>query len=232
MRTLILLFFYVIIVVLAIPVFIFCYIVKRPNLLLFLGKAAMGLSKIILGIQLEVQGLEHVDRKKQYVFMANHLSFIDGPLLFLLIPQQIRVIIKIGIVRIPIVGPIMKYAGFVPVDRKGIKSGRKSIDYASKLIKEKGYSFLIFPEGTRSRDGKLHEFRRGGFFLALNSQTPIVPITIKGTYDLMPKGSFFIKRGKIFVIFHEPVSVKGFEQQNLPELVTNVRNVIKSGLSD
>jgi len=232
MRTLALLFFYVIMVVLAIPVFLFCYITRWPNLLLSIGKAAMGMSKIILGIKLEVQGLEHVERKKQYVFMANHLSFIDGPLLFLLIPQQIRVILKIGIVRIPIVGPLMKYVGFVSVDRKGIKSGQKSIDYASKLIREKGYSFLIFPEGTRSRDGKLHEFRRGGFFLALNSQTPIVPITIKGTYALMPKGSFFIKRGKIIVIFHAPVSVKGFGRQNLPELVNNVRNVIKSGLSD
>jgi len=232
MRTLALLFFYVITILLVIPVFIFCYIVKWPNLLLSIGKAAMGLSKIILGIKLEVQGIEHVDKKKQYVFMANHLSFIDGPLLFLLIPQQIRVILKIGIINIPIVGPLMKYVGFVPVDRKGIKTGRKSIDYASKLIREKGYSFLIFPEGTRSRDGKLHEFRRGGFFLALNSQTPIVPITIKGTYDLMPKGSFFIKRGKIIVIFHPPVSVKGFGQQNLPELVNNVRNVIKSELSN
>jgi 1-acyl-sn-glycerol-3-phosphate acyltransferase len=99
-------------------------------------------------------------------------------------------------------------------------------------MKEKGYSFLIFPEGTRSRNGKIKEFRRGGFFLALTSQSAIVPISIQGTYELMPKGSFFVKRGKIKISFYPPVSVQGKQKDDLPLLLEKVRGVIRSGLAE
>ncbi len=98
------------------------------------------------------------------------------------------------------------------------------------MIKEKGFSFLIFPEGTRSRDGKLQPFKRGGFFLAANSQVPVFPVSIKGSYALLSKGSFFVKKGKVDVIFHPPVSVQGFDRNNLPKLMGKVRSVIQSGL--
>ena len=98
------------------------------------------------------------------------------------------------------------------------------------MIKEKGISFLIFPEGTRSRDGKLQPFKRGGFFLAASSQVPVFPVSIKGSYALLPKGSFFAKKGKVDVIFHPPVSVQGFDRNSLPQLMRKVRSVIQSGL--
>jgi 1-acyl-sn-glycerol-3-phosphate acyltransferase len=161
--------------------------------------------------------------------MANHLSFLDGPLLFYLIPQVVRVILKKEIFRIPIIGWAMGYVGFVPVDRKGLKSGRRSIERATRLIKTKRYSYLIFPEGTRSRDGKMHWFRRGAFFLAINSQVPIVPITIEGTYDLMPKGSLITKKGTVRVIFHKAVSVNSLTEEDMPALMEDVRAQIRSG---
>jgi len=99
-------------------------------------------------------------------------------------------------------------------------------------MKEKGHSFLIFPEGTRSRNGKMQEFRRGGFFLATTSQSAIIPISIQGSYDLMPKGKFFVKKGKIKVAFHPPVSVHGYYKDNLPVLLEKVRNEIQSGLAE
>lgn len=192
----------------------------------------MGIGPLILGVRVEVKGRDAVDRDIPFIFMSNHLSFLDGPLLFWAIPQPIRVILKKEIFKIPVVGLGMRQVDFVPVDRKGIRGGKKSIDKAVQLIKEKGFSFLIFPEGTRSRDGELQVFRRGGFFLALESQAPIVPISILGTFELMPKGSFFVKRGLIKVIFHAPVPVVGCGRDRLSYLSDKVRGIIRSGLEE
>ena len=140
-------------------------------------------------------------------------------------------ILKKEIFRIPVIGMGMRRVDFVPVDRKGIRGGKQSIDRAVRLIREKRYSFLIFPEGTRSLDGQLQSFKRGGFFLALKSQVPIVPISIQGTFELMPKGSFFVRKGTIHVIFHSPVSVEKHEAKSHPDLMSNVRGIIQEGLS-
>ena len=181
-------------------------------------------------MSLEVSGLENIDRKKSSIFMCNHLSALDGPLLFMIIPQPIRVILKKESFRIPIIGQAMRLVGFVPVDRKGLKGGKKSIDQAAHLIKEKGFSFLIFPEGTRSRDGKLQVFKRGGFFLALNSQADVIPVSIQGTFELMPKASFFIKKGRVKIDFHPAVSVQGLNHDAIPQVIDKVRGAMHSGL--
>jgi len=208
MRTLVLLLVYVLIIILVIPVLIILYLLRLKDPVFWITKGVFKLGQKILGIRLEVCGLENIDKKKSYIFMPNHLSILDGPLLSMIIPQPVRVILKKEVFRIPVIGQIMRHVNFVSVDRRGKRGGKQSIEKATKLMKEKGYSFLIFPEGTRSHDGRLQRLRRGGFFLALNSQAPIVPITIKGTYELMPRGSFFIKRGKIRVSFYPTVSVR------------------------
>jgi 1-acyl-sn-glycerol-3-phosphate acyltransferase len=96
----------------------------------------------------------------------------------------------------------------------------------------KGYSFLIFPEGTRSRDGRLQDFRRGGFFLALETGAPIVPISIIGTYELMPRGQFYVRPGRIKVIFHSPVPVSDYDRDSVEELIARVREKIASALPE
>lgn len=232
MLTIILFTLYVLITLLLTPVLLICFLFKNSRPLLWAGKNAIRIGPKILGIRVEVTGVDVVEEDKSYIFMSNHLSFLDGPLLYLVIPQPIRVILKKEIFRIPILGLGMKQLGFVPVDRKGFRGGKKSIDHAVRLMNEKGYSFLIFPEGTRSLNGKLQEFRRGGFFLALASQSAIVPISIQGTYEIMPKGSFFVKRGKIKVSFHPPISVRGNHNEDLPVLLEEVRGVIRSGLAE
>lgn len=232
MRTLILLIFIVIVTVLFIPIILLCYILRRSRPLSLIGKWVLRMARVILGIRLEVSGIEGIEKRKAYIFMSNHMSIIDGPLLFMLIPQFLRIIIKKEAFRIPIIAQAMRQVGFIPVDRKRLKGGKESIDRASRMIREKGVSFLIFPEGTRSRDGGLQPFKRGGFFLALDSQVDIFPVTIKGTYEMMPKGSFFIKKGTVRVIFHPPVSVEGFNLQNRSLLVAKVRDIIKAGLDE
>jgi 1-acyl-sn-glycerol-3-phosphate acyltransferase len=230
MRTFIALSLYVILAILLLPVLLICYLVKQSEPLIAIGKWALFLGSKILAIRVDVSGLGRIDKNKAYVFMSNHLSLLDGPLLFWLIPQSIRVILKKEVFRIPILGQGMRHVGFIPVDRKKLKGGRKSVEKASRLIKEKGFSFLIFPEGTRSRNGKIQPLRRGGFFLALNSQAPVVPISVQGTYELMPRKSFFCKKGRIRVQFHHPVPVSGYNLQTMPQLIHKVNEAIKSGL--
>jgi len=231
MRTILLVLIYVVLIIVLAVLLLICWPFGLRDPLLGVAKWAMSLAPPILGIKVEVTGRERVDKRTPYIFMANHLSFLDGPLLFLLIPQPIRVILKKGVFRIPVIGQGMRFVGFVPVDRKGVRGGKKSIDLAVRLMREKGYSYLIFPEGTRSRDGRTQAFKRGGFFLATESQAPIVPISIGGTYELMPRGTIFPRRGKVEVRFHPPVPVQGYDQSTQSGLEDNVKAVIESGMT-
>jgi 1-acyl-sn-glycerol-3-phosphate acyltransferase len=190
-------------------------------------KALIRIAPGLLRIKVDVVGLEGFDRTRPYVYMSNHLSLVDGPLLVLVIPQLVRIILKKEIFGIPIVGLGMRYIGFVPVDRKGVDSGRRSVERAARLMKEARYSFLVFPEGTRSLDGRLQRFRRGGFFLALAARAPVVPVVIRGTRDLMPKGSWFAKPGRVLVAFGRPIDVEGLGPDDLPALVERTRAAIQ-----
>ena len=232
MRTIVLLLVYVVIIILVIPVLIILYLLRLKLPFFWITKGVLKFGQKILGVRLEVCGLENIDKKKSYIFMPNHLSIVDGPIMLMLIPQPVRVILKKEVFRIPVIGQVMRHVNFVSVDRRGKRGGKESLEKATKLMKEKGYSFLIFPEGTRSLNGKLQKFRRGGFFLAINSRAPIVPVTITGTYELMPKGSFFIKRGKIRVAFYPPVSVRGMDRDSIPVLLSKVKTTILSGLNE
>ncbi len=227
-RSLGLILFYAVLVILVTPLILLCMLAGLRDPLIAVGLWAMRVSRRVLGIKVEVSGLDRIAPRTACVFMPNHMSFLDGPLVMTLIPGAARVILKESILRIPIVGMGMRFVGFVPVDRKGTEGGKRSIARAAALMRERGYSFLVFPEGTRSRDGKLHAFRRGGFFLALGSGAPIVPVTIAGTFELMPKGQWFARRGSISVAFHRPVPVAGFTAETMAGLMERVREAILS----
>jgi 1-acyl-sn-glycerol-3-phosphate acyltransferase len=230
-RTFFLVLFYAVLVILLTPFILLCMLAGWRDPLIAVGQWAMRAGRRILGIRLEVSGLDELERRTPYVYMPNHMSFLDGPMLEMLIPGAARIILKKPVLRIPVVGLAMRFVGFVPVDRKGEEGGKKSIARAAVLMREKGYSFLIFPEGTRSRDGKLQRLRRGGFFLALETGAPIVPVTIRGTFALMPKGQRFARKGSVAVEFHEPVPVTGYAAKTMGDLIDRVRTAIASGLS-
>jgi len=225
-RTIALVLFYVLLVILITPFIVFCMLTGWRDPLIAVGQWAMRVSRRILGIKVEVSGLDRIDPRTALIFMPNHISFLDGPLLEMLIPGAARVVLKKSILRIPVVGLAMRFVGFVPVDRKGVKGGKRSIVRAVRMVREKGYSFLIFPEGTRSRDGKLQRFRRGGFFLALESGAPIVPVTIRGTFELMPKGQKYARKGTVSVAFHDPIPVTGYAIETMAGLMEKVREAI------
>ena len=230
MRTVLLVLFYIILVIGITPFIIFCMLTGLREPLIAVGLWAMRVSRRILGIRIEAYGLEWIRKGTPYVIMPNHASFIDGPLVMLFIPGAARAVLKKSVLRIPIVGTAMRFVGFVPVDRKGAEGGKKSIARAASLMKKKGYSFLIFPEGTRTLDGRPGPFHRGGFFLALESGAPIIPVTISGTRELMPKGQWYARPGTIRAVFHEPVPVTGFTLETMACLMEKVREAILTGV--
>ena len=230
MRSAILVLVFLILTVLAIPVLLVCALFGLRDVFLVYGRWMMRVGRCILGIDLAVAGLDRLDRGTPTIFMCNHLSFLDAPALVTVIDRPVRSIVKRFVFRIPVFGWGMRLAGFVPVDKEGIGEGRKRIARASGLIREKGYSFLVFPEGQRSWDGRLQRFRRGGFFLALDAGAPIVPVSIAGTFELMPRVSRRVRRGHVRIVFHEPIASAGFSPKTMPELMERVRAAIASAL--
>jgi 1-acyl-sn-glycerol-3-phosphate acyltransferase len=206
MRNILLALVFILLTFLALPVLLVCMLFGLRDGFLAYGRWMMKVGRRILGIKVETAGLERLDAATPCVFMSNHLSFLDGPLLMTVLDRPARVVVK----------------------RFG--AGRKSISRAASLIKEKKYSFLIYPEGTRSRDGRPQRLRRGGFFLALESGAPIVPVTIHGTYELMPRGRWFVRKGPVRITFHEPIPVSGFTPESMPELIEKVRTAVISAL--
>jgi 1-acyl-sn-glycerol-3-phosphate acyltransferase len=219
---------YVVLLIIAIPVLLVCTLFGLRDAFIAYGHWMMRVGRRVLGIDVEATGLDRLEPETPYVFMSNHLSFLDGPLLVTVLDQPVRVIVKRFVFRIPVLGLGMRFAGYVPLDREGIGAGRKSIDRAASLIREKRYSFLIFPEGMRSWDGRLQPFRRGGFFLALQCGTPIVPVTVRGTFELMPRGRWQIRKGSVNIAFHEPIPVTGYTRDTLTELIERVQQAVSS----
>jgi 1-acyl-sn-glycerol-3-phosphate acyltransferase len=222
----------VVLLVLVAPVMLLGMLVGVRDPLIGIGFWAVRLGLRILGIRVSVSGFDRTYPRVPYVFMPNHLSFLDGPLVMDVIPGTPRVILKKSILGIPVLGPAMRHVGFVPVDRKGAQGGKRSIALAASLMRERRYSYLIFPEGTRSLDGRLQPFRRGGFFLALAGGAPIVPVSIRGTYELMPKRQWFARSGRVEVVFHDPVAVEGRTEDDLTNLMEEVRTAILAGLEE
>jgi 1-acyl-sn-glycerol-3-phosphate acyltransferase len=231
MRNALCVFVFLVLTIAAIPVVIFSALFGLPDVFLGYGMGMMGIGRVILGIDVEVRGRDRLDRRTPCVFMGNHLSFLDGPLLMTVIDRPVRAIVKRFVFRIPVLGPGMRFAGYIPVDKEGQGRGRERIARAVRLARDKGYSFLVFPEGQRSWDGTLQPFKRGGFFLAREAGIPIVPVSIRGTYELMPRRTWHIRKGRVRIIFHEPVDSAGCTPETMPALMERVREAIASGLT-
>ena len=231
MRNTILVLAFIVLTLFAIPVLLVCVVSGWRDGFLSYGVWMMRVGRAILGIDIGVEGLDRLDKNTPYVFMSNHLSFLDAPLLVTVLDRHVRFIVKKFVFRIPVLGLGMSYSGYVALDRQGAGEGRKRIARAAHLIREKGFSFLIYPEGRRSGDGTLQPFHRGGFFLALDSGAPIVPVSIKGTYELMPRHTWRIRRGPVRIVFHEPIAVSGYTPETMPGLMEQVRTAIAADLA-
>lgn len=178
------------------------------------------------GTNLYATGLENFDHNKTYLFMSNHSSWMDIPSIIRAVPQHLRMVAKDSLLKIPIFGKAMAGSGFIGIDRTNRAKAIKQLESAKEKLKE-GVCICIFPEGTRSKDGKIKEFKRGGFYLALDLKLKIVPVFIEGASDVMPCNSMSIFTNKdVTIHFLKPIATDNYSKSNLLELINLVRNQI------
>ena len=183
----------------------------------------------LAGVQVQTVGLERLDPNRTYIFMSNHASNIDPPILIPLIPRRTSVMAKKELFSYPILGKAMRLGSLVPVDRGNREAGIAAVHTASEVIRQ-GINMTIYVEGKRSFDGKLLPFKKGPFYLALEAGVPVVPVTIAGSHYVMPKRRFAIKRGLVTIIFHDPIEPKDFGDREC--LMESVRGLIDGGLPE
>jgi len=181
----------------------------------------------LAGVRTRVIGREKLDPARTYIFMSNHVSNIDPPLMIPLVPRRTSVLVKKELFKVPILAQTMRLGALVPVDRGNREAGIEAVQGAREVIRQ-GISMTIYIEGGRSFDGKLLPFKKGPFYLAMECNVPVVPVTISGTHYVMPKRRFAIKSGKVDVIFHDAIEPADFGSRD--SLMEKVRRAIDSGL--
>ena len=175
--------------------------------------------------KITVSGAEKLDPNRSYIYMPNHQSNADIPLLLGRLPMQFRWLAKAELFKIPIFGRAMRGVGYISIDRSNRKSAFESLKRAAQTIRN-GTSVLIFPEGTRSRDGNILPFKKGGFVLSVDSGVPIVPIIIRGTREIIPKGHFMIRPAPITMQILDPVETSGYTRKTKDALLANIRSIL------
>lgn len=184
----------------------------------------------IAGVRVEVAGLDRLDPNGTYIFMSNHTSTLDPPILIPLIPKRTSVLVKKELFKIPVLGQAMHMGELVPVDRSNRERAVESVREAEKVLAS-GISMTIFAEGTRSRDGRLLPLKKGPFHMAIATGKPIVPVTIVGTHELQPKGKMVSRPGTVRVVFHDPIDSAAYGERR-DELMATVRERIAAALPE
>lgn len=213
------------------PIGLFVGIVLRSTDGLYrLGHGGVRLALALAGIRWKVAGREHLPRHAA-VYCSNHESNVDPPVLFEALHPRIKVLYKAELRKFPIMKTAFDVAGFVAVDRGDREQAMASIAKGSDSLRQ-GHSFLIFPEGTRSRTGHLLPFKKGGFIMAIEAQTPIVPVAIQGGRDSMRKGSAFVRPVNVSVRVGKPIPTAGLTISDRDALIAQVRGEVQKLLDE
>ena len=186
---------------------------------------------VTAGARIKVRGLEHVPRDQAAVFIANHASYLDIPAIWGYVPVQFRIMAKRSLFYVPFMGWFLWRAGHIPVDRENSRAALANINRAADKLKA-GCSLVVFPEGHRSPEGVLQEFKTGGFKLAQKAGVAIVPVTIIGSHRVLKKDSLVFHAGTVEVIIDPPLSTEGYTSRTLPDLMHQTRAIIAGHLED
>src|SRR5262249_38037676 len=179
--------------------------------------------------RIRVYGAENLEPNRTYVYMANHSSLIDIPALFAYLPYQFRIMAKKELFYVPFMGWHLWTAGNFPVDRSDARKTARSLRGVIEGVRG-GKSLAVFPEGSRSPDGRLREFKAGAFKIAMRAGVPIVPVTIRGTHKNLPKGSLAPRPGRVEVIIGKPIETSDYSEKQLGQLMEETSRAIEAPL--
>lgn len=177
----------------------------------------------IVGVKVEVEGLDNVRGIEQCVWASNHVSYMDTPVMLGFIPVQFFFLAKSELFKIPFMGWHLQRAGHVSVPIEDPKASLRTLTQAAKLLKERGVAVLFFPEGGRSESGELQEFKDGAAYIAIKAQVPVIPMALIGIRDILPMNTLDFKRGTVKLRFGKPISTAGLTAQSRTEITTLTR---------
>jgi 1-acyl-sn-glycerol-3-phosphate acyltransferase len=185
----------------------------------------------VSGVKVKVEGLEKISADGSYVFVSNHLSYMDTPVLLATIPE-FRFLAKIGLFKIPLLGTHLATAGHIPVPRGDARAAVKTMTTAAQAIRERGISLLIFPEGGRSHTGELEPFQEGAAYIAIRAGVPLVPIALQGTREVLPFGSGHVRSGLVTMRIGDPIPTHQVPLRDRGRITAELHDRIASMLDE
>ena len=195
------------------------------NFGIFWGRSCLFLA----GLKLQVQGAEHIPRSTPAIYVANHQSNFDIPILYAGLPLQFRWMAKQELFRVPLFGLAMKRSGYIPIDRSDRRKAMHSLTLAAERIRS-GTSVIVFPEGTRTPDGRLQDFKQGALLIAAKAGVPVVPVAIHGSFRIQPKGSWRVNPGPLKLVIMPPLAGDSQSPGAIRELTRKVHAQIAASL--
>ncbi len=204
-------------------------LVGSPSVLYTIGRIGCRIGLLLAGTRIVVEGREHLDDPHNVVVMPNHSSYLDPPILLEVLRTNFKAVAKKEVFKIPFLNLCLRFAGFIEVDREDREQSTRAISRAVESLRS-GSCFLVFPEGTRSRTGELGAFKKGGFVVAMDAGSRIVPIAVQGVRELMPRGSFRVRPGTVRVRVLDPVDARSYSYDQRDALIATVRERIADAL--
>ena len=216
-------------IVVGIPVLTYCRLIQKPNLALRLTKLLDRIVLFFAGVSITIEGSEKVPASG-CVYVGNHRSLVDSAAVFIGLPGDLRFLGKKELFRIPLVSYAFRTMGVIEVDRTNSEAAARSIDRAVGVLRD-GKSFVLFPEGTRTRTGELLPFKKGAFVLAIKAQVPVLPFTLFGTAESLQPDKPFLYAGNVRIVIHDPIPTAGMDLEQRNIVLEKARKVIENSLT-